>query len=91
MKKLLTILTWLLMTIAISAQVPCPNDNNFWLDLTPTGNGNTQTSTCSYAGDYDTFTATSGYTYSFSVCPGSYNVGVTMYTSTGTLLFSQIM
>lgn len=77
------------MTIAISAQVPCPNDNNFWLDLTPTGNGNTQTSTCSYAGDYDTFTATSGYTYSFSVCPGSYNVGVTMYTSTGTLLFSQ--
>jgi hypothetical protein len=89
MKKLLTILTWLLMTIAISAQVPCPNDNNFWLDLTPTGNGNTQTSTCSYAGDYDTFTATSGYTYSFSVCPGSYNVGVTMYTSTGTLLFSQ--
>lgn len=89
MKKLLTILIWLCLTISISAQVPCPNDNSFWLDLTPTGVGNTQTSSCSYAGDYDTFTAVSGATYSITVCPGAYNVGVTMYNSSGTLLFSQ--
>jgi hypothetical protein len=90
MKRIIILLTYLIISsLDIKSQVPCPNDNNFWLDLTPSGIGNTQTSFCTYAGDYDTFTSTAGFTYSFSVCPGSYNVGVTMYTNSGTLLFSQ--
>lgn len=71
------------------AQVPCPNDNSFWLDLTPTGVGNSQSSSCTYAGDYDTFTAVAGATYSITVCGGSYNSAVTMYSSGGVLLYSQ--
>lgn len=71
------------------SQVPCPDNNSFWLDLTPTGNGNTQTSFCTYAGDYDTFTACSGVQYSISVCGGSYNSAVTMYDNSGNLLYSQ--
>ncbi len=63
--------------------------NSFWLDLTPTGNGDTQTSFCTYAGDYNTFTANVGYTYTFSVCGGSYNSAITMYTNSGVLLYSQ--
>lgn len=88
MKKIFLIITFLL-TLTIKAQVPCPNDNNFWLDLTPTGVGNTQSSACTYAGDYDTFTAINGATYSITVCGGSYNSAVTMYSSAGVLLYSQ--
>ena len=40
MKKLLIILFILIFNI-IKSQVPCPNDNSFWIDLTPTGLGNT--------------------------------------------------
>lgn len=87
MKKLLVIFA--LLSLGMKAQVPCPNDNSFWLDLTPTGVGNTQSSSCTYAGDYDTFTATAGVTYSFSVCGSSYNSAITMYDNSGTLLYSQ--
>lgn len=88
MKKIL-ITFFLLINLVINAQVPCPNDNNFWLDLTPTGPGNTQTSSCTYAGDYDTFTAIVGVDYIISVCGGSYNSAVTMYDNLGNLLYSQ--
>lgn len=88
MKRILLILTFVFSLIRLEAQVPCPNDNSFWLDLTPSGVGNTNTSFCTYAGDYDTFTACNGVQYGISVC-GSYNVGVTMYDNSGTLLYSQ--
>lgn len=87
MKKLLLI--FILLSNIVYSQVPCPNDNTFWLDLTPTGPGNTQSSSCTYAGDYDTFTATTGFTYSFSICGGSYNSAITMYSGVGGLLYSQ--
>lgn len=87
MKKLLLI--FILLNNIVYSQVPCPNDNNLWLDLTPTGPGNTQSSSCTYAGDYDTFTATTGFTYSFSICGSSYNSAVTIYSNVGGLLYSQ--
>ena len=89
MKKILLILTFVFSLIRLEAQVSCPNDNSFWLDLTPSGVGNTKTSFCTYAGDYDTFTACNGTQYGISVCGGSYNSAVTMYSNTGTLLYSQ--
>ena len=89
MKKVILFFITLFVTFVLRAQVPCPNDNTFWLDLTPTGVGNTNTSFCTYAGDYDTFTACNGTQYGISVCGGSYNSAVTMYSNTGTLLYSQ--
>ena len=71
------------------SQVPCANNNTFYLNLNPTGVGNTQSSFCTYAGEYNTFTACTGTQYSITVCGSSYNSAVTMYSSTGTLLFSQ--
>lgn len=87
MKKIVLLL--ILVSNFVMAQVPCPNDNSFWLDLTPTGVGNTQSSSCTYAGEYDTFTSLVGATYSITVCGGSYNSAVTMYSSVGVLLYSQ--
>lgn len=89
MKKILIILICLITSLVLNAQVPCPNDNGFWLDLTPTSQGNTQSSFCTYAGDYNTFTAINGVQYSINVCGGSYNSAVTMYSGAGALLYSQ--
>lgn len=88
MKKIL-IFCFLLFSLILKTQVPCPNDNSFWLNLTPTGPGNTQSSSCTYAGEYDTFNASVGVTYSFSICGGSYDAAITMYSNSGTLLYSQ--
>lgn len=88
MRKIILILVVIFGTLSLTAQVPCPNDNSFWLDLTPTGVGNTNTSFCTYAGDYDTFTACNGVQYGINVC-SSYNVAVTMYNNAGTVLYSQ--
>ena len=88
MKKIILFIC-LLISFILNAQVPCPNDNSFWLDLTPSGVGITNSSFCTYAGDYNTFTACSGVTYSINVCGSSYNSAVTMYSNSGTLLYSQ--
>ncbi len=46
----------------------CGNNNSFFIDLTPTGNGNTQTTNCINAGQYATVTVCANVSYVFSTC-----------------------
>lgn len=66
----------------------CPNDNSFYLDLTPTLVGNTQTETCAWGGDYFTVTVEDGSTYTVSTCGTSWDTMLSLYKPDGTLLDS---
>ncbi len=64
----------------------CPNNNVFWADLTPTGVGNTQSTSCNFFGDYNTVTVCNGATYSISTCgtsSGSGNTAITIFNNAG--------
>lgn len=56
----------------------CTDDNTYYLDLTPTGVGNTQSSTCTYAGEYNTVDVVAGASYTFSTCGAGYDTQITL-------------
>ncbi|MBS1634582.1 MAG: T9SS type A sorting domain-containing protein [Bacteroidetes bacterium] len=66
------------------ALAQCPDNNTYWLDLTPTGVGNTQSSYCTSFGEYNTVSVCNGATYSISTCnSGSIgNMALTIYNNT---------
>ena len=72
-----TLLFWLLF-VAHYTFSQCPNDNTFNMDLTPTGQGNTQTSSCTFGGEYNTVNVISGVSYTFSTCNAGYDTQITL-------------
>ncbi|PCH89462.1 MAG: hypothetical protein COB88_01255, partial [Flavobacteriales bacterium] len=69
--------------VEVSAQ--CPNNNTLFTDLTPTGVGNTQTTTCAFGGEYMTFTACAGASYTVTTCGDSdFDTQLTIYEPNGT-------
>ncbi|MBL4656604.1 MAG: PPC domain-containing protein, partial [Flavobacteriales bacterium] len=63
----------------------CPFNNSLYTDLTPTGVGNTQTSTCTFGGEYNTFTACAGAEYTISTCGDTdFDTQLSVYEPNGT-------
>jgi hypothetical protein len=87
-KNQLVTLVVIFMLLSNSMGAQCPNTNLIWLDLTPTGAGNTQTSTCTYAGDYNTFTACLGAEYTITTCGSSQDTRITMYEDASGILIT---
>ena len=61
----------------------CPNDNSFYLDITPASAGDSETAYCVYGGEYYTVDVIAGETYTFSTCGGTWDTQITLYASTG--------
>ncbi|MEM7298712.1 MAG: hypothetical protein AAF391_10660, partial [Bacteroidota bacterium] len=62
----------------------CANNNSYYDDLTPSGEGDTQTESCAWGGDYYTVTVIDGSTYTFSTCGTSWDTMITIYKADGT-------
>ncbi|MFH1321907.1 MAG: PKD domain-containing protein [Bacteroidota bacterium] len=74
----------LLMTSINQLKAQCPNNNSYYLDLTPTGPGNTQSSACTYGGEYNTFTACAGAEYTITTCgDAAFDTQITIYEPDG--------
>jgi hypothetical protein len=80
MKNIYKTLGLLMALFAFSHQSmgQCTNNNTQYLDLTPTGVGNTQSSSCTYAGEYNTVSVIAGVSYTFSVCGAGYDTQITL-------------
>jgi len=75
-----------LFSNTISSQ--CAYNNAAYLDLTPTGVGNTQSSSCTWAGDYNTVTVCNGAQYTIETCGTSFDTRITIYDATGTTVLA---
>lgn len=64
----------------------CPDDNVFYLDATPAGEGQTVTMNCVYGGEYYTVSVIAGEEYTFSTCGGSWDTVLTLYDTSSNLL-----
>lgn len=80
-KRFFTVLVLLSVSVQLFSQ--CPNDNILWVDLTPTGVGNTQTTTCIWGGEYATASVCEGASYTFQTCGSSWDTFITLYNSAG--------
>ncbi|WP_034062129.1 LamG-like jellyroll fold domain-containing protein [Lacinutrix jangbogonensis] len=84
--KCISIIACLLFVSQLQAQ--CPYSNTFYADLTPTGAGNIQNTTCAWGGEYYSTSVVLGQTYIFSTCDTSTFLGVdtqlTLYDASGT-------
>ena len=89
MKKLYQLFLFILFTLSFSSlSAQCTYNNAAYLDLTPTGVGNTQTSVCTWAGDYNTVTVCNGAQYTIATCGSSYATRITIYDATGTTVLA---
>ncbi|MFT4525653.1 MAG: hypothetical protein ACI85F_001808, partial [Bacteroidia bacterium] len=80
-------ITVLLLGIIFRADAQCPNDNTFYLDLTPIGCPGSNSSTCVWGGEYVTVNVIAGNTYTFSTCGDpAFDTQITLYTSGGAFL-----
>jgi len=59
--------------------VPCPNDNALWLDLTPAGPGLTEITECIFGGEYVTVQVCAGADYTFSTCGSDWDTQISVY------------
>lgn len=59
----------------------CPNNNTFWMDMTPTGVGNTQTTNCIEGGEYVTVDVCTGASYTFQTCATTWDTQITLYNA----------
>jgi hypothetical protein len=92
----------ILLTFSINVFGQCPYDNNFYVDLTPTAEGNTISDICVWGGDRITSNVIFGNTYIISLCAntGTEDSQITLYDAAGSIvldynddfcgLFSQI-
>lgn len=82
MKKI-TIL--FLLTLNFSGFSQCPFNNTFYLDLTPTAEGDTASDACVWGGDLITSNVISGETYIISLCnnTGFDDSQITLYDTAG--------
>lgn len=80
---ILVFLPLLLLLSAAEGLAQCANDNSFWLDLTPTGPGNTQSTTCIWGGEYVTVTVCAGASYTFDTCASTWDTYITLYSGAG--------
>lgn len=80
MKTIYTTLGLLIAIFIFSQELngQCGNDNSLYLDLTPTGVGNTQSSSCTFAGEYNTVNVIAGVSYTFSTCGAGYDTQITL-------------
>jgi len=68
----------------------CANTNSLYLDLTPTGVGNTQSDACTFYGEYNTFTACLGAQYTITTCGSPLDSRITLYNNgTGAFILDQ--
>ena len=77
----------MLIACAISpaaAQPPCPADNAFFTNLTPTvGAGNSTANTCVLTGEYITTNVCAGATYTWSTCASGNDITSTLRNNVG--------
>lgn len=73
----------LLLAFPFLVFAQCPNNNSYWLDLTPTGAGNTQTTACIWGGEYVSVGVCAGASYTFSTCASTFDTQITVYNSAG--------
>jgi len=82
-----TIMVCLFLGTNVYAQ--CPDDNNFYVDLTPAGLGLTATNTCVWTGEYATASVISGENYLFSTCATTgVDVNMTLYNAAGSVFIA---
>jgi len=85
MKKLNVLFSVFALTTCLTitnteVNAQCAFDNVFYVDLTPTGAGNTQSDACGFGGDYITFTGCSGASYTITTCGSSgFDTQLTVY------------
>lgn len=86
-RLLSAIAAFALMGAATDSLAQCPNDNIYYLDLTPVGAGFTASTSCVFGGEYCTATVCQGANYTFSTCATlSFDTQITLMTTGGTVL-----